>query len=106
MNWYVLHTKPRSEKKVEEQLLSFASAKIVLGSHGAGFVNILACEKGTLFIECKYQDRNHGGSIQEEPRCFEQLASVIGLNYKKSLVVDQKVKIDELSNLIADNYKT
>ena len=23
MNWYVLHTKPRSEKKVEEQLLSF-----------------------------------------------------------------------------------
>ena len=22
MNWYVLHTKPRSEKKVEEQLLS------------------------------------------------------------------------------------
>ena len=23
MNWYVLHTRPRSEKKVEEQLLSF-----------------------------------------------------------------------------------
>ena len=23
MNWYVLHTKPRSEKKVEEQLFSF-----------------------------------------------------------------------------------
>ena len=23
MNWYVLHTKPRSEKKVEQQLLSF-----------------------------------------------------------------------------------
>ena len=23
MNWYVLHTKPRSEKEVEEQLLSF-----------------------------------------------------------------------------------
>ena len=23
MNWYVIHTKPRSEKKVEEQLLSF-----------------------------------------------------------------------------------
>ena len=23
MNWYVLHTKPRCEKKVEEQLLSF-----------------------------------------------------------------------------------
>ena len=23
MNWYVLHTKPRSEKKVEKQLLSF-----------------------------------------------------------------------------------
>ena len=23
MNWHVLHTKPRSEKKVEEQLLSF-----------------------------------------------------------------------------------
>ena len=22
MNWYVLHTKPRNEKKVEEQLLS------------------------------------------------------------------------------------
>ena len=22
MNWYVLHTKPRSEKKVEEELLS------------------------------------------------------------------------------------
>ena len=96
----------KSMPSVEEQLLSFASAKIVLGSHGAGFVNILACEKGTLFIECKYQDRNHGGSIQEEPRCFEQLASAIGLNYKKSLVVDQKVKIDELSNLIADNYKT
>ena len=77
---------------VEEQLSAFASAKIVLGSHGAGFVNILACKQGTLFIECKYQDRNHGGLIQEDPRCFEQLASAIGLNYKKSLVVDQKGK--------------
>jgi hypothetical protein len=95
----------KSMPSVEEQLLSFASARIVLGSHGAGFVNILACEQDTLFIECKYQDRDCGGLIKEDPQCFEQLASVIGLNYKKSLVVDQKAKIDELSSLIADNYK-
>lgn len=94
----------KSMPSVEEQLLSFASAKIVVGSHGAGFVNILACEQDTLFIECKYRDRNHGGSIKEDPPCFEQMASVIGLNYKKSLVVDQEVKIDELRGLIADNY--
>jgi hypothetical protein len=95
----------KSMPSIKEQLLSFASAKIVLGSHGAGFVNILACEQDTLFIECKYQDRNHGGSIQEEPRCFEELASVIGLNYKKSLVRDQKASINEIGSLIEDNYK-
>ena len=38
---------------VKEQLLRFRTSKIVIGQHGAGFINLLACPRNTHFIEIK-----------------------------------------------------
>ncbi|NER07624.1 MAG: DUF563 domain-containing protein, partial [Okeania sp. SIO3C4] len=40
-----------SSMSVSEQALLFASAKVIVGPHGAGFTNIVFCNPGTKFLE-------------------------------------------------------
>lgn len=73
---------------VVSQLSRFASAKIVIGQHGAGFLNLLACQKNTIFIECKgiFRKKNNGTILnKEDPVVFENLAKILNIKHKKSL---------------------
>lgn len=47
-NFQIIEDNP---KTIFEQFKIFQSAKIVLGPHGAGFSNILFCQKNTKIVE-------------------------------------------------------
>jgi hypothetical protein len=86
---------------VENQLKAFNSAKIVIGSHGAGFINLLGCQSNTFLIECKYMDRKlsrfypkvvHG----EEGDWFFRLSRHLNIHYQKTSIINRKADLNEI----------
>ena len=67
---------------VESQLKRFNKAKIVIGSHGAGFVNVLACTNTSSLIELKNFN---------SPMMYKRLAKILNINYQCIDVVNHKV---------------
>lgn len=59
---------------VSEQLRYFKRAAVVVGPHGAGNTNIIACSPGTIFVE--FLESNRNVNI-----CYARLASILGLKY-------------------------
>lgn len=57
---------------VASQLKKFNSAKVVVGSHGAGFTNLIACKDGIKFIEF---------CTKINPNCFEIIAKALNIEY-------------------------
>jgi len=58
---------------LSEQILLFRRAKIVLGSHGAGFTNIIHCRPGTLVVEFMPVGLNRP--------CYPVLSQLFGLRH-------------------------
>jgi len=66
---------------VGEQLQRYRSSKIVIGQHGAGFINLLACLRNVHFIEFKSICRGPRGNKQD-PVCFEVMANILGISHQ------------------------
>ena len=47
----IYHDDSKDLGSIDAQLKKFNSAKIVIGCHGAGFTNLIACKKDTILIE-------------------------------------------------------
>ncbi|NER05596.1 MAG: DUF563 domain-containing protein, partial [Okeania sp. SIO3C4] len=83
---------------IREQALLFASAKVVVGSHGAGLSNLLFCHQGTKVIELIPQN--------DIRICYYVLSNRCELDYYyllgKSVTPQQdfKVNLDLLSELM------
>lgn len=91
---------------VEEQLKLFNSSKIIVGSHGAGFTNIIGCTPGCSFlIECMStrEDKTKNGtvSLKEDPPCFEHIAEACKVHYQKTYLESNEVDITQ----VADCFK-
>jgi len=59
---------------LERQINIFSRAKIVIGPHGASAVNLLACKKGTFYIEFNTENKSMNNG------CARNLASLLDLN--------------------------
>ena len=57
---------------IKQQLTRFHSSKIVIGSHGGGFINLLGCQSNSYFIECSLIDRSYhaNGLPRGDPAMF------------------------------------
>ncbi len=58
---------------IKTQIETFASAKIVIGIHGAGMANTMWCQKGTKIVEFFHPSF--------APWCYAILANQLGLDY-------------------------
>ncbi len=69
---------------VSDQLHRFNAAKIIVGSHGAGFTNILGCDHGSSFlVDFKLVDReNLLNENKSDPPCFRDMAKTLGVHYQ------------------------
>lgn len=88
---------------VIDQLNAFHRAKVVIGSHGAGFINLLACQKDTLFIENKLRNRflEKKGIMREDPPVYEALADAIDIQYIKNYIEeDGSLDLSQFSSFI------
>ena len=59
---------------IEDQIRLFRRAAVIIGSHGAGLVNMLYSEPGTIVIEA-------AGTLPRLVVCFVRLAHVLGHHY-------------------------
>jgi hypothetical protein len=86
------------------QLKKFNSAKIVIGSHGAGFTNLLACKEGTKFIEFRLEDRYFcRGDTGRDPACFKFLTEPLKIEYYSIKAYKESgVAIKELNKILVD----
>jgi len=92
---------------VASQLKKFNSAKIVVGSHGAGFTNLLACKGGTKFIEFRLMDRTYATEDAKrgpiDPNCFKHLAEPLKIEYYSIKAYKESgVAIKELNKILVD----
>ena len=55
----------------------FASARLVLGPHGAGFANLMYARTGTFLLEILCFQSKEGGS----PGCYRSLCGDLGMPY-------------------------
>ena len=88
---------------VTEQLEKFHKSRIIIGCHGAGNTNIIACQKNTILIEFRLKDRSLkvDGTPYNDPVMFRNLADNLEMEYyylNKS--IDRGVSIDSLKNLL------
>ncbi|MEG4798142.1 glycosyltransferase family 61 protein [Microcoleus sp. LAD1_D1] len=72
-------------RTVDEQIRLFAEAAVVVGPHGAGFTNLLWCQRGTKVLEFFY-----GGYT---PPYFYYICQLLGLEYSR-MVDDNNVGED------------
>jgi hypothetical protein len=83
---------------VNEQLIRFNSAKIIIGSHGAGFTNLIGCGESTYFIEIKQSDRVHLSGIGEDPPTFGKLAEILKIHYQSVSSLNQIANLEQVES--------
>ena len=88
-NFIVIEDKPRS---IAEQIAIYRNAKIVIGSHGASFTNIMNCIPGTILIEL------FGNNYY--PEFFRCLALVLQLKY--FIICQEKIQESHYRNVDED----
>ena len=91
---------------VKEQLIRFNSAKIIIGSHGAGFTNLIGCHQTDLFIEICGSSRKRPTGIGNEAVLFEVMAKTLEINYHKIISDDGEVKLHEIETILTNINKT
>ena len=74
----------------KKQIKLFSKAKCVIGLHGAGFVNIIFCKKGTKIVELSYLGKNNP---------IEILAKKNSLKYHR-ILPNSKKKNQRLQDII------
>ena len=77
---------------LKEQMEMFNRAKIIIGPHGAGGINLIACKENTYFIE--FIDKSHVNL------CYSRLACILKLNYYGISTKDFIVNLDNLNSII------
>ena len=82
-----------SDYSFKKQIELFFNAKCVIGLHGAGFVNIVFCKKGTKIVELSTTGKNNP---------IESLAKKNSLNYYK--IIPNKKKISQRSQDVLGEY--
>ena len=88
------------EMEVVLQLALFAQAKVIIGLHGAGLTNIVACQPGSILVELAGNRRT---------LTYEKTAKAIGINYisiqspqPESTDLNWKVDIDRLNDVLSN----
>lgn len=51
---------------IEDQMLLFTNASVILGAHGAGLSWMIFCQKGTKICELSFEGRQHYKSMAEQ----------------------------------------
>jgi hypothetical protein len=74
---FIIFDDSKPTPSLEELLLLFRGAKFIIGSHGMGLSNIIACKEGTPVFEYLPFDK--------PILCFGRLAQIIGLKYYASI---------------------
>jgi capsular polysaccharide biosynthesis protein len=75
---------------IQEQIMLFKNADVILGTHGAGLSNIIYCKLGARVIEIK---RNYV-KFPSEPGfvdfidCYKHISKLFNLNYSEILIED------------------
>lgn len=62
-----------AKASIQQQIETFANAKIAIGVHGAGIANILWCQEGTKVVEIFHS--------KFAPWCYCILANQLNMNY-------------------------
>lgn len=88
---------------VWDQLYKFEESKIIVGPHGAGFTNIIGCDKNTTIIELKSLCRTTPPLNKKDGSMYEEMSKRIGLKYHK-LYNDQQnfVNVHKLKTILED----
>lgn len=73
---------------VEQQLQNFQNAHTVIAPHGAGLINILACQPHTQVIE--FMDQNNMNL------CYSRISYILGLNYN---AIEMTSSMDHVSEV-------
>jgi len=68
---------------IKQQMNIFASASVIVSTHGAGLVNLLWCKKGTKIIEITHEDSNK--------KVYPGLSLHMGLQHK--VLIGEKIPI-------------
>jgi hypothetical protein len=90
------------ELSVKAQIELFRNARVIIGTHGAGFTNIINCNPGTTVIELVPQAGNYGHYYLMSEVLGLRHAHVVGYNINKideSFVVDSAQLLVLLNNL-------
>lgn len=90
-----------SEHHFNEQIKIFNNANYIVGSHGAGFANLVFCRPGTQVLELRFNNVDH---------IFKNLSKSVKLNYSSilgktkktvsNLEKDVEISLDELKKKI------
>ncbi len=76
----IYHDDSKDLGSIDAQLKKFNSAKIVIGCHGAGFTNLIACKKDTILIEFLAEAPRAGGEWITGS-FFTHLAACLDIKY-------------------------
>lgn len=77
---------------LKQQMQLFSRAAVVVGSHGAGGVNLLGCKENTYFIELMDSSCFN--------LCYSRLACLLNLKYYCMNTVDYTVDIQAIQTLV------
>ena len=84
---------------VETQLRRFNTAKIIIGGHGAAYINLLACSHLTTLIEFR-GDRPEFKFSKQDPPMYKKLCRYLGMKYHDIHVENNLVSIPEVKNCL------
>jgi hypothetical protein len=76
----IYHDDSKDLGSIDAQLKKFNSAKIVIGTHGAGLTNLIACKKDTILIEFLAEAPRAGGEWITGS-FFTHLAAYLDIKY-------------------------
>lgn len=93
LNKYKLYIHDDSKlPPLKQQMETFNRAKLVIGPHGAGGINLISCKENTNFIEL--MDKSHTNL------CFARLAVILKLNYYCIHTNNFFVNIDNIKSIV------
>lgn len=82
---------------IEHQALRFKKAKLIIGSHGAGLMNLIACDSDVSLIEFLYFRKPINSY---DGQCYKELCEILKIRHHSILLNKdlQTISIKELSN--------
>ncbi len=92
---FVLYDDNNLPESLIEQQSKFANSDIIIGPHGGGCTNILACKEGSLFIE--FMDTANINL------CYARLAYYLNIHYYAIPIINGKVNFNHVKNIV-QNY--